>query len=352
MIYWNSTSGKFRLTLNATEREAASGGTAHVTMYLKSNSWLRVQYVAEDKGRKCYDFSIYVEGQWTSHVVYYSDAEGTLSVPLRKFAETIGEGVGAQIRIVCIDYKTSGNQGMALIDAVVVQGISYEEAMLPRVTELQGFSGYDGIANMVACPNVLYTPEGALNIGTFFEASVKGGWSYVTADGVTAIVPTGLRENTFAVPANAKAVRYDDGKEHVRDIAIQTLDGCTDAALIRWQSATGATRQHYFPIVGMTRTCGDGVSLATAGNGYKVDKPLEIAFTVRVANLTRASLWYYADMIQADDIHCAIASQPEMLDALASDETSVTVESVTDDIAEGSKMGTFEATIKFKNYGL
>ena len=124
----------------------------------------------------------------------------------------------------------------------------------------------------------------------------------------TGITPLGQRQNQIDVAPGADILRLvtGDNSDIVKEYPMAKPDYCVDLVCVRWTSLTGATRQHYFPIVAFVKGDGEQVLLVSPGDGYEVSKSNYQAVKCRLTGLTAYGYWYYMDMIQASDLHAVV----------------------------------------------
>ena len=173
----------------------------------------------------------------------------------------------------------------------------------------------------------------------------------------TSISPSGERYNQLVVNSAAEILRWKNFKLGIqRDWIFRRIDyaECTDAVVVRWQSLTGAVRQHWFPVVGYDNDTDKSLSLLSVGDGYNVHKNPTLALRCRLSGLSAYDCWYYQDMLQASNVHAICLSQlsnmPPFLTAIQSTLTECYVEGGMPQTPEGNRFNDFEFTIKMKHY--
>ena len=120
---------------------------------------------------------------------------------------------------------------------------------------------------------------------------------------------------------------------------------CVDYAVLRWTSLTGATRQHAFPIFAIENSVDDAVTLASLGDGFAVTKNVSNGFVIRLTGLTAYGVWYYNDMLNANDLHATVDGS-----GITTEQTLAMVEGNTMVMPQGGGFFTFEAKIKYRHY--
>ena len=294
----------------------------------------------------------------TSHECQYiSDNVGELSIPLQKWMKIAMTKPLLQRYVILRIYATiDGVDDRMDMYLNVLPGISYNDLLAPRQKEINDM--YQGLMHRtVVPPNVMIFPSlGLGSLELIFESSYGdislygsnpiGTWTANNYGGTTtALTPSGTRNNEIHVGSKAESVTFDDGDDVTRTWPIDRVDDCTDLVVLRWTSLTGATRQHAFPFFAIENNVEERVGLVTVGDGFKVAKNVSNGFVIRLTGLTAYSVWYYNDMMNANDLHATIDGT-----GITTEQTLAMVDGSTAVMPQGNGFFTFEAKIKYRHY--
>lgn len=345
MASYTSGGGTFYVRIQADDI-TGGGYTNHFRAYRRSKTMLRI--VPSASGMMLYTVGLGLRTQ-----TYFSDSSGHLIIPIKGWLESLSDGVPTLMGIS----KASVNAPGTVLDTItmyvtVVGGVAYVDNPAPLEKGLpSAWSSWAHRPDAVVIPNVIYThPNGYM---LFIEtnlplASQNGVGAYAVVGGSQSVVNgTGHRGNQLPVPPPATAVGLADKSVNF-EVKTEYAGDCEQLVFVRWTSLTGAIRQHYFPVVGYIRSSDKGVTLVGDSDGYLSKRDATLALRCRITGLTAYSLWYYADLVQASDVHAStdFLSAPPM----TYDDTAVNVEDTSVDIADGSGFHTFEFTLKYKHY--
>lgn len=290
----------------------------------------------------------------SSHICeYISDNVGELSIPLQKWMK-IAMTKSNQYLTLRVQATIDGLYDRLDMYLNVLPGISYNDLLAPRQKEINDM--YQGLMHRtVVPPNVMIYPSlGAIELIfessygdlSLFGATPIGTWTANNYGGTTtALTPSGTRNNEIHVGRKAESVTFDDGDDVTRTWPIEVADDCTDLVVLRWTSLTGATRQHAFPFFAIENNVEERVGLVTVGDGFKVAKNVSNGFVIRLTGLTAYSVWYYNDMMNANDLHATIDGT-----GITTEQTLAMVEGSTAVMPQGNGFFTFEAKIKYRHY--
>ena len=284
---------------------------------------------------------------------YISDNVGELSIPLQKWMK-IAMTKSNQYLTLRVQATIDGVDDRLDMYLNVLPGISYNDLLAPRQKEINDM--YQGLMHRtVVPPNVMIYPslgvlelifESSYGDLSLFGATPIGTWTANNyGGGTTALSPAGTRSNEIHVGQKAESVTFDDGNDGTRTWPIDRVDDCTDLVVLRWTSITGATRQHAFPFFAIENNVEERVGLVTVGDGFKVAKNVSNGFTIRLSGLTAYSVWYYNDMMNANDLHATIDGT-----GITTEQTLAMVEGSTAVMPQGNGFFTFEAKIKYRHY--
>ena len=274
--------------------------------------------------------------------------------------DLVRSNVGGQFSFAIQSYDIDT---MAFIDGFgvrvsVVDGIPYSEVIAPNKPELPWLSNK---MNIVAPPNVMVMPNdfaayGGLKPQMLFESNMHIGnkveWRQIKGGMPYTITPYGLRENVLRVDFDAEAVEFRIvATDEVKRWNIERLQPCQQVALVQWQSQTGATRRHYFPIVGHGNEGVDRLELLSVANGYNVEKNVRKSLECRIDGLTPYGCWYYQDLLTASNVHAIVVKRGNVLNyEIDSEESAVEVVGGMADTPDGSGLRSFAFTLKIGQY--
>lgn len=282
----------------------------------------------------------------TSTIEYLSDTNGNLTVSMSKWLAAAGTASGMTVIIHKLNADGTSSDYLQLF-IFVLEGISYVDAMIPAAKEMDGIN--DGYSRtLIAPPNKMYTTAVAAVV---VETNYSGTWTEFGTFGSDVVTPGGSRSNMLELTEGVRLLEYVDTFGNKKSYRFDTFGLCEDVAIIRWKSMTGAWRQHAFPVVSTTKAVDEAVSMVTDGDGYKVKKSVSNAFGIRIEGLTPYGYWYYADLLQSDDVHAVIQPTTDIDDELASEISRAFVEGSSMTAQPSVGFVTFSATIKFKHYG-
>lgn len=345
MITYTSTNNKFTATLQG---DPVAGFMRVANVYAASRTMLRIK---REDTQQVSVVNMYYSGVWGTElpVNYYTDPDGVLEIPLRNIINAHPTEVLAAITML----ETDGTTVDALtVTLDVLQGLSYYDINAPRSKDADQFLAAFG--SVVMPPNVIINPDllsGLTAPGIIVESNLAYDWVQYASGVGTAVTPSGQRSNQLVVAAGADTLTVThDGK--TKSYKLDKTDYCADLVCIRWTSQTGATRQHFFPIVAFIKGSDKQVSLLTSGDGYKVDKNTFEGVRCRLTGLTAYGYWYYMDLLQASDVH-AIVKQTFSLwsTEIASEQTAAFVEANEMETPQGNGFFNFEFTLKLRHYG-
>ena len=345
MITYSSTNSKFTATLQG---DPVAGLTHVVNVYAASRTMLRIK---REDTQQVSVVNMRYSGTWGSElpVNYYTDPDGMLEIPLRNIINAHPTEILAAILML----ETDGTIVDALTVALdVLKGVSYYDINAPRSKDADQFLAAFG--SVVMPPNVIINPDllsGLTAPGIIVESNLAYDWMQYASGVGTAVTPSGQRSNQLVVAAGADTLTVThDGK--TKSYKLDKTDYCADLVCIRWTSQTGATRQHFFPIVAFIKGSDKQVSLLTSGDGYKVEKNTFEGVRCRLTGLTAYGYWYYMDLLQASDVH-AIVKQTFSLwsTEIASEQTAAFVEANEMETPQGNGFFNFEFTLKLRHYG-
>lgn len=232
------------------------------------------------------------------------------------------------------------------------RGADYADIVMPREKGYDGFNLDAGLAGCVVPPNVIYSSDNnILRADIFTECNLPVLTTAFTAAyaGVEqSIVQQGGRGNELHVKPDVEYISILDTQTTKKVVThITHLEACNNAICLRWRSQTGAVRQHVFLLGDITREVDGSVGIVSFSDGYIDRKRVANSFNVRIEGLTAYGVWYYSDLVQADDVHCMRYSTVE---DLTGEETSCVVEGAPVVTPSGNGFFTFTAKIKFSHY--
>lgn len=325
-----------------------------------------VAYYSFEKGKTFMRLTPSTSGPTTYHVIggfsdstalvcdYYSEPDGSLTISLQKWMQIARTKPG--IKYVVFHIQSTINLVADTLDLYlnVLPGISYNDLLAPRQKEIDNI--YQGLMRRtVVPPNVMLHPESLGGLSIIAESSFGdislftnpiGTWQAVNFGGsTTPITPSGERGNEIEIGGKTEYIVYTDGNGNTRRWHIEYPDDCLDYAVLRWTSITGATRQHAFPIFAIENSVDDAVTLASLGDGFAVTKNVSNGFVIRLTGLTAYSVWYYNDMLNANDLHATVDGS-----GITTEQTLAMVEGNTMVMPQGGGFFTFEAKIKYRHY--
>jgi hypothetical protein len=345
MITYTSTNNKFTATLQG---EPVAGYVNVANVYSASRTMLRIK---REDTQQVSVVNMSYSGAWGSElpVNYYTDPDGVLEIPLRNIINAHPTEILAAITMLEVDGTTVDALSITLD---VLQGLSYLDINAPRSKDADQFLAVYG--SVVMPPNIILNPNtlsGLTAPGIIVESNLAYDWMQYTSGVGTVVTPSGARSNELVIAAGADTLKVShDGK--TKSYKLEKTDYCADLVCIRWTSQTGATRQHFFPIVSFIKGSDKQVSLLTSGDGYKVDKNTFEGVRCRLTGLTAYGYWYYMDLLQASDVH-AIVKQTFSLwsTEIASEQTAAYVEANEMETPQGNGFFNFEFTLKLRHYG-
>lgn len=351
MVIFPSTNQLFTVTFQGD----ADGNYA--VAYTRSKSMLRLK---REDTETVSIFAVDIQGG--GFVYYYTDPTGAVEIPLHNVVANYAgtQGFGVTIRLYAV-----GNTSQMLDDVImlvkVADGISYNEAFAPRNKDFNG-TLYAYSHACILPPNVMLNPAtagGVTGKGLIVESNyhvldINAHWWQQSSGVWTGITPLGQRQNQIDVAPGADILRIvtGDNSDVVKEYPLAKPDYCADLVCIRWTSLTGATRQHYFPIVAFIKGNGEQVAIVSPGDGYEVSKSNYQALKCRLTGLTSYGYWYYMDMIQASDLHAVVYPTASNFETeMASAQTAAWVDTDTMETPSGNGFFNFEFTINMRQYG-
>ena len=297
-------------------------------------------------------FAIRVTPEPNKWQMYYTDPNGVLEIPLKNIVNA-NAGSGA----LTLEIKMQDVFGLTTLDTSsndfdVLPGIDEREALIP-IKEDEGDIALT--IPTVMPPNVIINPttlRGSSPPGTIVEAGVQNWgtgfvWKSYAGGTPTTITPTGARTNEIPIGNTADTLELSNtGMKKVW--RLEKPDSCTELVCIRWTSLTGATRQHYFPIVSFGTGNDKSVSLVNSGDGYVVRKNSYNSCVCRLTGLTVYGFWYYMDLLRASDVYA-------VMQGFSSPWVPVTQEAAVIETKDavtptGSGFYNFEFTLKMRHY--
>ena len=232
-------------------------------------------------------------------VEYITDASGAVTIDvsdaLRAYRYTTGV---LRVYVENVTDSETHSQG------VTVQGLINPARMLVPAHDA------DDVAYIVPPRKMLCTYMHADQIVFEFrpnESAYAGAWELTEkqADGSileveTITPPIAEAENEdaaiFEITGTDGGANYMIRRELVETTCAKTY------ALVEWLSSTGATRRHYFEVVGQTLETSEVVALENIENEYDETKGRTDGFSLRIENLERYDVWYYADVVTSSRV--------------------------------------------------
>ena len=301
----------------------------------------------------------------TTITTYYTDPDGVLELDLHNVINSIYKSGVDNLVVSVYMYEMDGTTSVdssVFSDIDILQGVSYNDIMAPKNKDIAGV--FQSLSQTVIVPpNIMLNPAtlgGVSAPGIIVESNLDMGgnlgqnWGYRVGGTDYGIVPSGTRSNQLNVPAAADTLFLTDGNvggSKLKHWKLEKVDACTDVVCVRWTSLTGATRQHYFPIVARTTGADKSVSLLTTGDGYDVDKNTFNGLVCRLSGLTAYGYWYYADLLRASDVHAVVQPTYSIWETeISNPQTAAYVEPLTAETPQGVGFFTFEFTLKMRHY--
>lgn len=352
IVTFTSNNGKFTGQVNGVD---SAGSPLAYYAFEKGNTFMKLTPIGPEQ------ISYRVVGGYsdsTTHTCEYtSDLTGELTFSLKKWLQiAMTKPLGQRYVVVKIYAHVDGVDDRLDMYLNVLPGISYNDLLSPLQKEINNM--YQGLMHStVVPPNVMFFPSlGFGSLDLIFESSYGdislhgsnpiGTWTANNYGGTTtALTPAGTRSNEIHVGPKADSVTFNDGHGAARTWPIDRVDACTDLVVLRWTSLTGATRQHAFPFFNIANNVENAVGLVSTGDGFKLTKNVSNGFTIRLSGLTPYSVWYYNDMVNANDLHASIDGT-----GMTTDQTLAAVQGSAFVTPSGPGLFTFEATIKFRHY--
>lgn len=354
MYIWTSNGSKITATLQGDYVSHTPGQNPVLDVFTLSRTMLRLHREDQQK-LSVYAMTATVLGIQVFSASYYSDPNGDLEIPLKNIINKWP----SEVLIAITLYEVGGNTAVDGIGATleVYPGISYNDLNAPRNKECSDFFGLYA-HNLIVPPNIMINPNsfgdmtapGIIFESNFHDYDADLKW-YETANGISAaITPTGSRNNQFQV-ANTSDLVYLADSYRTKSYPLTKPSYCSDLICLRWTSLTGATRQHFFPILAYIKGNDKETSLVTPGDGYDVTKAAFNGVRCKLDGLTQYGYWYYMDLLQASDVHGVIRrTLGNWAVEIASATTSVYVEGKTLETPNGVGFFSFEFTVKFRHY--
>lgn len=354
MVTENSTNNKFKVSFQGD----LGGGSTHWVGFTASKSMLRVERLDVQKLSIVEIFGSPLPNKITN---YYTDPNGVLEIPIRNM---LAQNQNLTPATMGLDIGMREIDGGAVdvfgkyID--VLPGVSYNDALAPSNKDAAQLY-WAGEHYVVLPPNVIINPgtfAGVAGLGVIVESNyhlfdTDAVWSELRGLSYT-ITPQGVRGCEIPVRLDADILSLEAGKNHdeLKDWPLAKPDKCTDLVFCRWTSKTGAVRQHYFPIVAFTKGSDKQVSIMSAGDGYLVDKNIYDGIRCRLTGLTSYGYWYYADIVQASDLHAVVPlTFTSYEDEIVSPQSAAYVEAGDMETPQGNGFYNLEFTIKLRHYG-
>lgn len=341
MIVKPSDNSKFTATFQG---ENGSGG--NLLGYTLSRSMLRIK--REDMQQLSL---VQIDYSTGDTIVYYTDPQGVLELPLRDFMAAAGSMLALSITMT----ETNGTTVDTLaLKIEVLIGMSYYNVFAPRNKDAERFFAAYG-HNVVMPPNVIINPTNAYGIDIMVESNLHVINNAVTwaqrAGGVSStITPAGARTNRLDIDYTADTLACTDGVDS-KEWSLMKPDYCTNLVVCRWTSRTGCVRQHWFPIAAFINGADQSVSVVEAGNGYDVRKDTYDAVRCRLTSLTAYGYWYYMDILRANDLHAVIMPTIANFETeISSMETAAFCDVNEMETPQGNGFYNFEFTLKLRHY--
>jgi hypothetical protein len=353
MLTFTSDNGKFRATLIA---EATDDPNYAGAMFSRSRSTLRLERLDSQVFSA---FRINSTGGTAGY--YYTSPAGVLELSLKSDVATAiaqgNPGFGLDVKLYNDNDLSTAIDTMTGVFSVFV-GIGYADTDAPKSKDVTEWSAALG-PGVVLPPNVMLNPSDGQGIIAESNFGTSGTlddrvWSEV-ANGISATVtPTGARGNQLEVSAAADTLVLSQSVGFPPPSHSWKLDkphACADLVLCRWTSLTGAVRQHYFPVVTYIGGNDKSVSLVTTGDGYDVRRNAFKAVRCRLTGLTPYGVWYYADILQANDLHAIVNhTTSDFATEIASVQTCAFADADGYETPEGVGFFNFEFSLKLRHY--
>lgn len=341
---------KTYISTNANFRIVAQFDDAGLTAYafLGSVTPAKLQVIAG--GSYLMQFDLVVNHVTVHTVSYYTDYGGLLEVQLWKLLKIAGAGNACEI---VVTGTFSGVNDTITMPVTVVDGVSYLEIMTPA-GETEPLCR-DMSSHCVLPPNVMLAHP--LLPGIYTESSMQnsalasptsGAWYGIDSLGtITALTLAGARNNSIYCHSGTYVALKYSGDTGARVWNFTQLEMCEQAVALRWTSLTGALRLHVFRVADVGYGVTDQAKMLTIGDGFNEKRNIAQTIRVFIDGLTRASWWYYADMMAADDlsiytINCGHALDDGFLKVSCA-ETQL-------EMPTGNGFHRFEMTLNYKNY--
>ncbi len=341
MIVKPSDNSKFTATFQG---ENGSGG--NLLGYTLSRSMLRIK--REDMQQLSL---VQIDYSTGDTIVYYTDPQGVLELPLRDFMAAAGSMLALSITMT----ETNGTTVDTLaLKIEVLVGMSYYNVFAPRNKDAERFFAAYG-HNVVMPPNVIINPSNSYGIGIKVESNLHTidanvVWSYMVSGIGTTITPAGSRKNRLDVGDTADTLKADN-TTNAKEWPLMKPDYCTNLVVCRWTSRTGCVRQHWFPIAAFINGADQSVSVVEAGNGYDVRKDTYDAVRCRLTGLTAYGYWYYMDILRANDLHAVIMPTIANFETeISSMETAAFCDVNEMETPQGNGFYNFEFVLKLRHY--
>lgn len=356
MVIYPSNERKFTITFQGDYKAEES-----CYAYTRGRSMLRVKLEDEETVTRVVLFT--QAESFTFNVSYYTDPTGAVDIPLHNIISNLyGYGeVGIYVSMYPMDIEDDTMIDSLVFGVEVRKGVSYSDMLAPRNKDFSGtLNAYSHAC--ILPPNVMINPNSAGGMtgrGIIVESNYhtldsNAVWVAYTQGVGPTVVPYGERNNQLAIPSTADILRLATGQGGgiIKDYPLVKPDYCADLVCVRWTSLTGATRQHYFPVVAYIDGNGEQEPLVSPGDGYEVRKSNYKAVKCRLTGLTTYGYWYYMDMIQASDLHAVVQPTTSVADTeMMSAQTSAWVESDSMETPSGNGFFNFEFTVNMRQYG-
>lgn len=355
MVIFQSNGGKFTATFQGDYK-------ANLACYAftRSRSMLRVKREDEETVTRV---AIYTSqtSSTTPRVYYYTDPTGAVDIPLHNLVNQLYGNVSVLLHVEMYPLGSSGQLDYLTFVLDIQEGVSYNEMMAPRNKDFDGTLYAFSLACILP-PNIMLNPAtagGVTGKGLIVESNyhvldLDAHWWQQSSGVWAGITPLGQRQNQIDVAPGADILRIVTGENSdvVKEYPLTKTDYCSDLVCIRWTSLTGATRQHYFPIVAFVKGNGEQVPLVSPGDGYEVSKSNYQAVKCRLTGLTAYGYWYYMDMIQASDLHAVVYPTASNFETeMASAQTAALVDADSMETPTGNGFFNFEFTVNMRQYG-
>ena len=343
MISKPSNNSKFTATFQG---EAGAGGNWNG--YTLSRSMLRIK---REDVQQLSLVQIDYSPSPTASIVYYTDPQGVLELPLRDFIVSHQPQLVISITMT----ETNGTSVDTLdVKIDILEGMSYYSVFAPRNKDAERFFAAYG-HNVVMPPNVIINPTNSYGIGIKVESNLHAidanvVWSQIASGIASTITPTGSRTNRLDVGDTADTLKADN-TTNAKEWQLMKPDYCTNLVVCRWTSRTGCVRQHWFPIAAFINGADQIVSVVEAGNGYDVRKDTYDAVRCRLTGLTAYGYWYYMDILRANDLHAVIMPTIANFETeISSMETAAFCDVNEMETPQGNSFYNFEFVLKLRHY--